>query len=185
VCVFVCTCVWACECVSVSVCVCVCIHLCVCVCSFACNFPFVSGISISQSFSKRRSRRWCIAPRCTRTGRGGLTARSTLLLATHSRSYFSFCFVLTPSRHNDLDLGVVHCKSPPALLDAPQVASEAFQNIRTVRAFSTEFLEIRRYNAAIAEALRNGIRDAWGGAGTYALTNYLDLGAGESFGSCG
>eukprot|EP00048_Salpingoeca_helianthica_P017049 m.235427 g.235427 ORF g.235427 m.235427 type:complete len:701 (+) comp20065_c0_seq1:721-2823(+) len=65
-----------------------------------------------------------------------------------------------------------------ALGDALQAASEAFQNIRTVRAFSTEMLEIRRYNSAILEALRNGIRDAWGGAGTYALTNYLDLGAG-------
>ncbi len=58
------------------------------------------------------------------------------------------------------------------------MASEALQNIRTVRAFSTELMEIRKYTGFIGESLRNGIRDAWGAAGTYALTNYLDLGAG-------
>jgi hypothetical protein len=61
------------------------------------------------------------------------------------------------------------------------VASEALQNIRTVRAFSTELMEIRKYTGFIGESLRNGIRDAWGAAGTYALTNYLDLGAGIAF----
>jgi hypothetical protein len=65
-----------------------------------------------------------------------------------------------------------------ALGDANSVAVEALGNIRTVRGFSTEEIEIERYEVGVAEALRCGIRDAFGGAGTFAINNYLDLGAG-------
>eukprot|EP00667_Euglena_gracilis_P002229 EG_transcript_2227 len=58
------------------------------------------------------------------------------------------------------------------------VATEAFANIRTVRAFSTEAGEVQKYRSAMAEALARGLKDAAAGAGTYAFTNYVDLGAG-------
>jgi len=65
-----------------------------------------------------------------------------------------------------------------AMAKANQVATEAFSNIRTVRAFSTEGQERAKYEGAMDESLRCGIRDAVVGAGTYAFTNYVDLGAG-------
>jgi ABC-type multidrug transport system fused ATPase/permease subunit len=65
-----------------------------------------------------------------------------------------------------------------ALGEANSVAVEALGNIRTVRAFSTEPLEIDKYLKWTQEALKNGVQDAWGGAGMFAINNYLDLGAG-------
>ncbi len=63
-----------------------------------------------------------------------------------------------------------------ALGDASGVATQAISNIRTVRAFGTERDEIKKYNVSTTEAVTKGVRDAYVGAGTYALTNYLDLG---------
>lgn len=65
-----------------------------------------------------------------------------------------------------------------AMADANSTAVQAIGNIRTVRAFSTELTEIARYVEATTQALRKGIRDAIVGGGTFALTNYLDLGTG-------
>ena len=65
-----------------------------------------------------------------------------------------------------------------ALAKANALATEAFTNVRTVRAFSTEAKEVVGYQSATAEALAKGIKDAVAGAGTYAFTNYVDLGAG-------
>jgi ABC-type multidrug transport system fused ATPase/permease subunit len=65
-----------------------------------------------------------------------------------------------------------------ALGEANSVAVESLGNIRTVRAFSTEPLEIAKYIKWTQEALKNGVQDAWGGAGMFAINNYLDLGAG-------
>merc|ERR1719197_1478004 len=65
-----------------------------------------------------------------------------------------------------------------ALGEANGVAVEALGNIRTVRGFSTERMEIGKYEVGVEEALKKGIRDAFGGAGAFALNNYLDLGAG-------
>eukprot|EP00667_Euglena_gracilis_P006497 EG_transcript_6552 len=65
-----------------------------------------------------------------------------------------------------------------AMAKGNTVATEAFTNIRTVRAFSTEPTETEKYRAAMAEALSKGIKDAVAAAGTYAFTNYVDLGAG-------
>jgi ATP-binding cassette subfamily B protein len=62
--------------------------------------------------------------------------------------------------------------------DANSSATQAIGNIRTVRAFSAEPAEIARYDDAMDVALSKGIRDAVVGAGTFALTNYLDLGTG-------
>jgi len=63
-----------------------------------------------------------------------------------------------------------------ALGDASDVATQAIGNIRTVRAFGMEPHEEEQYQHATGEALDRGIRDAWAGAGTFALTNYIDLG---------
>ena len=65
-----------------------------------------------------------------------------------------------------------------ALGDANSVATEAITNVRTVRAFGRELGEIFRFNESIHLALSKGIKDAVAGAGTYAITNYIDLGAG-------
>lgn len=65
-----------------------------------------------------------------------------------------------------------------ALADANSNATQAIGNIRTVRAFSTELDEIGKYSEATKVALAKGMRDAVVSGGTFALTNYLDLGAG-------
>eukprot|EP01090_Pellita_catalonica_P010235 TRINITY_DN2169_c0_g2_i2.p1 TRINITY_DN2169_c0_g2~~TRINITY_DN2169_c0_g2_i2.p1 ORF type:complete len:607 (-),score=91.41 TRINITY_DN2169_c0_g2_i2:35-1597(-) len=62
--------------------------------------------------------------------------------------------------------------------DAASYATQAFSNIRTVRAFSQEDKELAKYKSATSEALRKAIKDAIVGAGTFALTNYLDLAVG-------
>jgi len=61
---------------------------------------------------------------------------------------------------------------------ANTIATEAFVNIRTVRAFSMEDAEKTKYLQATLDALQRGMRDAVVGAGAYAFTNYVDLGAG-------
>lgn len=59
---------------------------------------------------------------------------------------------------------------------ASNVANEALGNIRTVRAVSTEEVEFARYEEHARAALRAGVKDAFGGALTVALTNLLELG---------
>eukprot|EP01083_Nonionella_stella_P181393 649653_1 len=59
-----------------------------------------------------------------------------------------------------------------------QIATQAFSNIRTVRAFGTEQREITHYDNALQEILERGLIDAVASTATFALTNYLDLGAG-------
>lgn len=58
------------------------------------------------------------------------------------------------------------------------IASQSLSHIRTVKAFGTEEMEIKEYTAANKEALRAGVKDAWGNGFTTALTSYLDLGTG-------
>jgi ATP-binding cassette subfamily B protein len=65
-----------------------------------------------------------------------------------------------------------------ALAVANTYATEALNNIRTVKAFSTESFEQEQYFGAIKVALSKGIRDAFGSAGMYTISNYLDLGTG-------
>ena len=64
-----------------------------------------------------------------------------------------------------------------ALGDANSVATEAFSNVRAVRAFGQDKREIDRFSKSINHAMDRGIIDAIAAAGTFALTNYLDLGA--------
>eukprot|EP00898_Chlorokybus_atmophyticus_P005089 jgi/Chlat1/5581/Chrsp369S00851 len=63
------------------------------------------------------------------------------------------------------------------LADANSVASEALGNIRTVRAFSTEPEEIKKFEQKTLDALKTGIKDALGYSGAVAINNWLDLGA--------
>lgn len=56
------------------------------------------------------------------------------------------------------------------------MATQAIGNIRTVRAFGMEPHEETEYKRATGEALSRGIKDAYASAGTYTLTNYIDLG---------
>ena len=60
---------------------------------------------------------------------------------------------------------------------ANSIAQEAMANIRTVRAFSTEDMELMRYRQETKEALKRGIRDACANAGTIFLSNLIDYGA--------
>ena len=59
---------------------------------------------------------------------------------------------------------------------ASNAANEALGNIRTVRAASTEHAEFAKYDEHARAALRAGVKDAFGGALTVALTNLLELG---------
>jgi ABC-type multidrug transport system fused ATPase/permease subunit len=63
-----------------------------------------------------------------------------------------------------------------ALSEASNASNQALTNIRTVRAFGNEPTEIKKYREATESALSKAILDATASAGTYALTNYVDLG---------
>jgi ATP-binding cassette subfamily B protein len=73
--------------------------------------------------------------------------------------------------------GSLNKKIQSDLGDANGVATEAIVNIRTVKSFSTEALEIARHEKFTRSALRRGILDALAQVGTSTLGNYLDLGA--------
>ena len=62
--------------------------------------------------------------------------------------------------------------------DANSLATEAITNVRTVRGVSSEPYEVDRYEVAMADALRKGVKDAIFGSVASAFNNYLDLGAG-------
>jgi len=62
--------------------------------------------------------------------------------------------------------------------DGNSIANEAMNNIRTVRAVSSEEFELGRFGAAMALALKKGIMDAFFGALATSFNSYLDLGAG-------
>jgi len=65
-----------------------------------------------------------------------------------------------------------------AWAEGNSIASQALSHVRTVKAFGTEEREMGRYKEANKEALRAGVKDAWGNGLTSALTSYLDLGTG-------
>jgi len=58
------------------------------------------------------------------------------------------------------------------------IASQALSHVRTVKAFGCEDKVLAKYTEANREALRCGVKDAWGNGITSALTGYLDLGSG-------
>ena len=57
-------------------------------------------------------------------------------------------------------------------------ATEAFQNIRTVRAFSAEKLEEANYDKNTRKALRYGLMEAFGGALQGLLSQYTNVATG-------
>ncbi|CAK9235108.1 unnamed protein product [Sphagnum troendelagicum] len=63
------------------------------------------------------------------------------------------------------------------LAEANSSAAEALGNIRTVRAFSTEDVEIDRFKSKTLAAMQKGVRDAFAYAGAVAINDWLDLGA--------
>jgi len=63
------------------------------------------------------------------------------------------------------------------LAEANSAASEAIGNIRTVRAFSTEDVELDRFKSKTLAAMQKGVRDAFAYAGAVAVNDWLDLGA--------
>ena len=65
-----------------------------------------------------------------------------------------------------------------ALGDASTVATEGFANIRTVRAFSSEWLEEKNYERNTGIALRKGMQEAFGSALQNLLLSYTNLAAG-------
>jgi len=62
--------------------------------------------------------------------------------------------------------------------DANTVACQAIGNSRTIRAFSTERIEVDAYEEWTGKALSKAVKDAMAGAVTTAINRYLDLGAG-------
>lgn len=63
------------------------------------------------------------------------------------------------------------------MADANAVATEALRNIRTVRSFGADDIEMRHFQKHMDEALRSGMKDAYGSAGVSAATQYVDLAA--------
>ncbi|KAH9570634.1 hypothetical protein CY35_02G050600 [Sphagnum magellanicum] len=63
------------------------------------------------------------------------------------------------------------------LAEANSSAAEALGNIRTVRAFSTEDVEIDRFKSKTLAAMRKGVGDSFAYAGAVAINDWLDLGA--------
>ncbi|KAH3744499.1 ATP-binding cassette transporter, subfamily B, member 4, group TAP protein PpABCB4 MET type [Pelomyxa schiedti] len=59
--------------------------------------------------------------------------------------------------------------------DANSVAVQAISNIRTIRSFSTEVIEIAKYTASTGEALAKGVKDALASAGTVGISSTIDL----------
>lgn len=64
-----------------------------------------------------------------------------------------------------------------ALAQANSTATEAFANIRTVRSFSTEEHEKRKFSDSMEEALSKTLRDAVAFSGASFATNLMDLGS--------
>lgn len=54
-------------------------------------------------------------------------------------------------------------------------AKESFTNIRTIRVFGREDAMLSQYSHAADERLKIGLKDAWAGGGSAALTQYMEL----------
>ncbi|KPA77723.1 putative mitochondrial ABC transporter [Leptomonas pyrrhocoris] len=64
-----------------------------------------------------------------------------------------------------------------ALAQANSTATEAFSNIRTIRAFSTEEYEKQKFESSMDDALSRTLRDAIAFSGTSLATSLMDLGS--------
>jgi len=63
------------------------------------------------------------------------------------------------------------------MADANAVATEALRNIRTVRSFGADDMEVVEFKKHTDAALKSGLKDAWASAGVSAATQYLDFAA--------
>lgn len=59
--------------------------------------------------------------------------------------------------------------------ESSSIATQAISNVRTVKAFGNEPKETSKFNEILDGSLKMGEKDSWASAGTYALTNYLEL----------
>jgi len=63
------------------------------------------------------------------------------------------------------------------MADANAVSTEALRNIRTVRSFGADQLEVAAFRSHMDQALSNGMKDSYASAGVSAITQYLDFAA--------
>jgi ATP-binding cassette subfamily B protein len=63
------------------------------------------------------------------------------------------------------------------MADANAVATEALRNIRTVRSFGADQIEVGAFRKHMDQALQGGMKDAYASAGVSAVTQYLDFAA--------
>eukprot|EP00439_Symbiodinium_sp_Y106_P075155 s20_g14.t2 len=63
------------------------------------------------------------------------------------------------------------------MADANAVSTEALRNIRTVRSFGADSLEVAAFRGHMDQALHGGMKDAYASAGVSAITQYLDFAA--------
>ncbi|CAE8636385.1 unnamed protein product, partial [Polarella glacialis] len=63
------------------------------------------------------------------------------------------------------------------MADANAVATEALRNIRTVRAFGADEVEVGEFRGHMGQALNDGMKDAYASAGVTAITQHLDFAA--------
>jgi ABC-type multidrug transport system fused ATPase/permease subunit len=60
---------------------------------------------------------------------------------------------------------------------ATETAVQAFSNIRTVKAFSCEQTEKKKFDGSLLEAIARSIHDAAATAGSYVISEFLELGS--------
>jgi len=63
------------------------------------------------------------------------------------------------------------------MADANAVATEALKNIRTVRSFSADDMEVRAFRGHMDHAMHDSMKDAYAAAGVSAITQYLEFAA--------
>lgn len=63
------------------------------------------------------------------------------------------------------------------MADANAVATEALRNVRTVRSFGADQVEVGAFRKHMDLALRGGMKDAYASAGVTTITQYLDFAA--------
>jgi len=64
-----------------------------------------------------------------------------------------------------------------SMADGNAVATEALRNIRTVRSFGADDLEVSIFRRHMDQALKEGMKDAYASAGVSAATQYLEFAA--------
>jgi ATP-binding cassette subfamily B protein len=64
-----------------------------------------------------------------------------------------------------------------SIADANAIATEALRNVRTVRSFGAERVEVQEFQGCLAEALRSGMKDAFASAGVNAVNLVLEYSA--------